>query len=123
MAYQLGDDSAFAELYKRHSGRVFGYLISKLKAESQARDVFQSTFLKLHKSRAQFKSNLTFVPWLFTIFRSEMPSSTSVAPIGMPGGSLSHHPGLVWNRLFGFFGHVFNWSLLPFRGASNILNK
>jgi RNA polymerase sigma-70 factor (ECF subfamily) len=72
IAYQLGDESAFRELYKRHAGRVFSFIKSKSKDDAFAWDVFQSTFMKLHKSRSLYKSKFQFLPWLFTICRSEI---------------------------------------------------
>jgi RNA polymerase sigma factor (sigma-70 family) len=75
LAYQFGDENAFRELYARHSGRVLGFLRSKIRDESKARDVFQATFLKLHKSRSLYNSDFPFTPWLFTICRSELLDS------------------------------------------------
>ncbi len=72
VAYQLGEADAFGELYSRHSGKVLGYLRKKVKSEALARDIFQATFLKLHKSCGRFNVSFPFVPWLFTICRSEL---------------------------------------------------
>jgi RNA polymerase sigma factor (sigma-70 family) len=72
LAYQLGDSLAFKGLYARHSGRVYGYLKGKTRNEAIARDVFQATFLKLHKARSRYNSEFPFVSWLFTICRSEL---------------------------------------------------
>lgn len=72
LAYQLGDEFAFIELYNRHSRRVFGFLKLKLRDETTAHDVFQSTFMKLHKCKNLYNSSLPFSPWLFTICRSEL---------------------------------------------------
>lgn len=75
LAYQLGDENAFRELYTRHSGRVFAFLRSKIRDETVSRDVFQATFLKLHKSRSRYNPSFPFTPWLFTICRSELLDS------------------------------------------------
>src|SRR5258708_31024421 len=72
LAYQLGDENAFRELYSRHSSRVFGFLRAKVRDEVKARDIFQATFLKLHKSRARYNPAFPFTPWLFTICRNEL---------------------------------------------------
>lgn len=71
-AYQFGDEIAFQKLYERHSGRVLSYLRAKVRDESLSRDIFQATFLKLHKSRSQYKVKFPFLAWLFTICRSEL---------------------------------------------------
>lgn len=72
LAYQLGDENAFRELYARHSGRVLGFLRAKVRDEVKARDIFQSTFLKLHKNRSLYNPTFPFSPWLFTICRNEL---------------------------------------------------
>lgn len=72
IAYQLGEAEAFEELYFRHSAKVLGYLRKKVKNETVAQDIFQSTFLKLHRNRSRYDSAYPFVPWLFTICRSEL---------------------------------------------------
>jgi RNA polymerase sigma factor (sigma-70 family) len=72
IAYQLGEAEAFEELYSRHAPRVLSFLRKKVRGEALARDVFQSTFLKLHKFRARYDSAFPFAPWLFTICRSEL---------------------------------------------------
>jgi RNA polymerase sigma factor (sigma-70 family) len=75
VAYQLGDEDAFTVLYRRHSGRVLNFLKLKCRDDALARDVFQSTFLKLHRSRSTYNSSFPFVTWLFTICRSELLDS------------------------------------------------
>ncbi|MGK5087605.1 sigma-70 family RNA polymerase sigma factor [Bdellovibrionota bacterium FG-2] len=75
VAYQKGDLKAFEVLYRRHSGRVYGFLVGKLKGVGMADDVFQATFLKLHQSRASYEASYPFLPWLFTICRNTMIDS------------------------------------------------
>ena len=72
IAYQLGEADAFEELYSRHSGKVLGYLKRKVRSEALALDIFQATFLKLHRSSSRYNASFPFVPWLFTICRSEL---------------------------------------------------
>jgi RNA polymerase sigma-70 factor (ECF subfamily) len=69
-AYQNGVDNAFEILYRRHSSRVYGFLVNRLKNRMQADDVFQATFLKLHQSRKHYDPSFPFSPWLFTVCKS-----------------------------------------------------
>lgn len=69
-AYQRGDSAAFEVLFLRHRARVFGFLLKKLKVRSEAEDVFQATFMKLHSSRKHYDPSFKFTPWLFTICQS-----------------------------------------------------
>ncbi len=72
LAYQLGDELAFRELYNRHAQKVLAFLRLKLREESAAHEVFQSTFLKLHRSKHLYNPSLPFSPWIFTICRNEV---------------------------------------------------
>lgn len=67
-AYQGGDFHAFDRLYQQNSEKLYAYLKKKL--GSEADDVFQLVFLKLHRSRAQYDSKYLFEQWLFVIARS-----------------------------------------------------
>lgn len=69
-AYQNGDNRAFELLFQRHSSRVYGFLLNQLKDRAQADDVFQGTFLKLHKARRHYDPSFPFGPWLFTVCKS-----------------------------------------------------
>lgn len=71
-AYQLGEDGAFAILYKRHSSKIFGFLKKRLIQQDLTEDIFQAVFLKLHKTRATYNATLPFLPWLFSLVRSVM---------------------------------------------------
>lgn len=70
--YQNGDVRAFEELYARHKGKVYGYLMANLKEESKAEEVFQNVFVKLHRKRGQYDPKHSFVKWLFIIAKTQM---------------------------------------------------
>lgn len=72
LAYQYGDEVAFTILYRRHSARIYGYLVKKLGDRRKADDVFQNAFLKLHRSRSQYKPEFPFLAWVFTICKSTL---------------------------------------------------
>ena len=72
LQYKLGNSDAFNLLYERHATKVYGYLVKKLYSKSQAQDVFQDTFLKLHKFRNRYDASFPFLPWLFTVCRNSM---------------------------------------------------
>ncbi len=74
-AYQNGNNGALEVLYRRHSAKVYGFLRKKLKNQALVDDVFQATFMKLHKSRSHYDPSFPFIPWLFTVCRSAMLDS------------------------------------------------
>ena len=70
--YQKGHAEAFDQLYRRYADRVYGYLRKRLRDPQAVNDVFQASFLKLHRSRNQFNSTFTLAPWLFTVVRTTL---------------------------------------------------
>lgn len=71
-AYREGDPQAFDELYRRHSPKVWGFLVKRISNEGLREEVFQEVFLKLHRSKHLYDPSLSFAPWLFTVTRSVM---------------------------------------------------
>lgn len=70
--YRIGEMEAFQELHNRHAAKVYGFLSKKLSGTSHADDVFQETFLRLHRFRNKYDSSFPFLPWLFTLCRNAM---------------------------------------------------
>jgi RNA polymerase sigma factor (sigma-70 family) len=70
--YQDGNEEAFNLLYKRNSSKIYSFLLNKLRNEEAANEIFQTTFLKLHKGRHLYNKDFPFLPWLFTICRNAL---------------------------------------------------
>jgi RNA polymerase sigma factor (sigma-70 family) len=66
-AYQAGNESAFAELFDRYAGPVYGFLVRRLGDRSLAEDLYQEAFLRLHRARHTYDSTRPFRAWLFGI--------------------------------------------------------
>jgi RNA polymerase sigma factor (sigma-70 family) len=66
-AYQAGNQAAFAELFERHSGSVYGFLARRLPEENLAEDLYQEAFLRLHRARHSYDTRRPFRAWLFAI--------------------------------------------------------
>jgi len=66
---QGGDQSAFAELLRRHSERVFRLAVSILGQEfvPEAEDIAQEVFLKVHHALASFRGEAEFSSWIYRI--------------------------------------------------------
>jgi len=71
-AYANGDIEAFEALYQRHKNRIFGFLMKKLKDRTEAEEVFQTIFGKLHAARKTYRQDIPFLPWVFTITRNAL---------------------------------------------------
>ena len=66
-SYVQGDYQAFENLYQRHSKKIYGYILLKIKNTEESQEIFQTTFRKLHGSLARYKQGMPFLPWMFTI--------------------------------------------------------
>jgi RNA polymerase sigma-70 factor (ECF subfamily) len=66
-----GDESAFADLYAAHGGRVKAYLLRSGFEPADADDLLQETFLRVFKSLDRFDpARGAFAPWLGAIARN-----------------------------------------------------
>jgi len=70
--YQASDEAAFRELYSRYDSRLRHFFGLRLgtKYQSDAEDLIQITWLKLHKSRKAFDPTRRFAPWVFRLARN-----------------------------------------------------
>jgi RNA polymerase sigma-70 factor, ECF subfamily len=62
-----GDPDAFAILVRRYERELFNYLRRYLGDADQADDVFQATFLQVHRRCHLFDKNRRLRPWLYSI--------------------------------------------------------
>lgn len=58
---------AFEALVHRYEGELYGYLRRYLGNASMAEDIFQATFVKLHRNREEFIEGRKLRPWLYSI--------------------------------------------------------
>lgn len=66
-AYQQGDQTALAGLVRRYADSLLGYLTRLCMQRQQAEDVFQETFLRIHRKAGSFRAGSRFKPWLYAI--------------------------------------------------------
>ena len=66
-AYASGDQTAFADLVRRHGDRLLGYLVRLSRNHDEAEDLFQETFHKVHQNAHRFQQRGSFKSWLYTI--------------------------------------------------------
>lgn len=62
-----GDQEAFDEIVHRYEGELYRYLHRYLNDRDLAEDVFQGTFLQLHRKSHLFDEGRAFRPWLYGI--------------------------------------------------------
>lgn len=68
--YAAGDEHAFESLYAALAPRLYGFCRRLAVAAAEADDLFQETFLKLHRARATYIAGANVLHWSFAIARS-----------------------------------------------------
>lgn len=66
-AYQAGNEVAFGQLFERHAGSVYGFLVRRLGDRMLAEDLYQEAFLRVHRGRQTYDARRPFRAWLFGI--------------------------------------------------------
>jgi len=67
LLYQHDNAAAGAMLFERYQGPLFGYLVRTLGNRSEAEEVLQDVFLKVHERRGQYLSRGKVKGWLYRI--------------------------------------------------------
>ncbi len=67
--YQRGDSYAVEELVRRLSPSLMRYFSTGLNAHSDAEDLLQDCWIRIHRSRHTYRSPEPVVPWIFAIAR------------------------------------------------------
>lgn len=62
-----GDASAFRELYDRYHARAYAIALGVVKNPTDARDIVQEAFIKVHRHLKGFQGSSSFYTWLYRI--------------------------------------------------------
>lgn len=67
-AVRDGSEAAYLTLFQRHRASLYGYALRMTRQPETADDVFQETFLRVHRSRGTWSAHQgSFRSWLFRI--------------------------------------------------------
>jgi RNA polymerase sigma-70 factor (ECF subfamily) len=72
LRYAQGDAAAFDELYARHRGGVFRYLLRHLGSRAQAEELFQDLWMNLIGARERYRVEAKFTTWLYTMAHNRL---------------------------------------------------
>jgi RNA polymerase sigma-70 factor (ECF subfamily) len=68
-AAQLGDAEAYAELLNEIGPLLMSFLRGRVRDVDEAEDIYQDTFMALHRARHTYDATRPLEPWLFAIAR------------------------------------------------------
>ncbi len=67
LRYRDGDAASFNELYGRHRGGVFRYVLRQVGLRSAAEEVFQEIWMNIISSRARYRVEARFATFLYHV--------------------------------------------------------
>ena len=85
LAWAGGNAAAFAELYARHKGPLYRFLMKTVKDRATADELFQETWSRVIAARQRYRPDAKFSTWLLQIahnlaidaFRRQRPQADS----------------------------------------------
>jgi RNA polymerase sigma-70 factor (ECF subfamily) len=83
LAWAGGDAAAFTELYGRHKGPLYRFLLKTVKDRAAADELFQETWSRVIAARQRYRAEAKFSTWLLQIahnlaidsFRKQRPQA------------------------------------------------
>ena len=72
LAWVAGDAAAFEQLYARHRGRLYRYLLRQVRDGALADEFFQDTWQRVIAARAGWRPDAPFGTWLFRIAHNRL---------------------------------------------------
>ena len=64
---QKGDETAFAELVRKYSGRAYQIAYGVLGNRQDAEEIAEDTFIKIHRALPDFRGDAAFTTWMYRI--------------------------------------------------------
>jgi RNA polymerase sigma-70 factor (ECF subfamily) len=72
LAYREGDAGAFEQLYRRHKGALFRFVLRSIRDRALAEELYQEIWMRAIEARARYEAKAKFTTWLFTIAHNRL---------------------------------------------------
>ena len=102
VAFQEGDQEAFALLYDRHTRALINFFYKMCYDRALAEDLMQDTFLKLLRSRGKYRPEASFKTFLYTVAKNlwiDRHRSQKAAPKTVSAEIRPHEDGATLGEL------------------------
>ena len=72
LAYREGDAGAFEELYRRHKGGLFRFVLRSVRDRAVAEELYQEVWMRAIEARGRYEAQAKFSTWLYTIAHNRL---------------------------------------------------
>lgn len=72
LSYKDGDSTAFEQLYLRHKGGLYRYMLRSCDSKAIAEELFQDVWASVIRSRTRYQSSALFTTWLYRIASNQL---------------------------------------------------
>lgn len=67
ISYKEGDSTSFEQLYLRHKGPLYRYMLRSCDSKAISEELFQDVWTSVIKTRVNYKASALFTTWLYRI--------------------------------------------------------
>jgi len=72
LAFREGDAGAFEQLYRRHKGALFRFVLRGVRDRATAEELFQDIWMRVIEARGRYEVRAKFTTWLFTVAHNRL---------------------------------------------------
>jgi len=72
LAYREGDAGAFEQLYQRHKGKLFRFVLRSIRDRATAEELYQEVWMRAIEARGRYEVQAKFTTWLYTIAHNRL---------------------------------------------------
>jgi RNA polymerase sigma-70 factor (ECF subfamily) len=72
LAYREGDAGAFEQLYRRHRGALFRFVLRSIRDRATAEELYQEIWMRVIQARSRYEIQAKFTTWLYTIAHNRL---------------------------------------------------
>jgi RNA polymerase sigma-70 factor (ECF subfamily) len=72
LAYRDGDAGAFEQLYKRHKGALYRFVLRSMRDRATAEELYQEIWMRAIEARGRYEVQAKFTTWLYTIAHNRL---------------------------------------------------
>jgi RNA polymerase sigma-70 factor (ECF subfamily) len=72
LAYREGDAGAFEQLYRRHKGALYRFVLRSIRERAIAEELYQEIWMRAIEARGRYEVQAKFTTWLYTIAHNRL---------------------------------------------------